>query len=323
MGGHLLHEILKTTDCEIVALRRKDSAMDLAPIDTRIRWIEAELNDVDILLHEIQKCEILVHAAGMLSVHDSDAQALHQANATGTHHMINLGLEAEIDRFVHVSTVASLGREKDGLVNEKDIFEIHPLTSAYAISKYQADQEAYRGMAEGLSINIIRPSLIMGSGHWAGGSDDIIRKVSRGIPYYPQGGTGMVDVRDAAAMIRMMAFSKQDKLDVICNGHNLTFQCLQSEIAHQLGIDPPKKSLPKWMEGVIWRVEKLRSWFSGKPTILSKSSITRANQKYFYSNLRSKEVFDFEYRPWQDTIRETIKNFEHFRQTGEKLLLPL
>jgi len=323
LGSHILQDLLQHSEVQIIALKRKSSSMDLVPDDSRITWMDANLDDVDILLPEIKKCSIVIHAAGMLSVHERDMDILQKINGKGTAHMINLAIEAKVDRFVHVSTVASLGREKDGLVTEDDFFEIHPLTSAYAKSKYSGDQEVYRGIAEGLSVNIIRPSLILGSGQWNGGSDSIIQNVNRGIPYYPGGGTGMVDVRDAAKMCRMMAFCEDDQLDIICNWHNLNFLEMQSEIAKNLGVSAPTKKLPNWIKGVIWRVEKVKSWLTGKPTILSQSSLERASNTYFYSNKKSKEVFQFEYRPWQSTIADSCEIFLEYQESGKKGRLPL
>ena len=296
--------------------------MDLVPEDGRIEWVEGSLNDIDDLEPLAQKCDILIHAAAALSMKQGELKRLKKINGAGTGHMVNLALLAGIKRLVYVSSVAALGREKEGLIREEDHFEEAPIVSDYARSKYEGDKEAYRGIAEGLSVNIIRPSLILGAGHWEEGSDAILHKIAKGMPYYPVGGTGAVDVRDVARMTIELAIAQEDGLDVICSGHNVSWKDLNGRLAEAIGVTPPEKPLSRWLEGVIWRIERLRSFF-GKNSIITKSSLERAGNTYFYDNSLGVKLFDFAYTPLETTTKDVGVAYRKYTSTGAKSRLPL
>ena len=77
--------------------------------------------------------------------------------------------------------------------------------SKYGQSKYLAEMEVWRGIAEGLNAVMVNPSIILGAGDWNSGSSAIFQSAYNNFPWYTKGSTGFVDVRDvASAMISLM-----------------------------------------------------------------------------------------------------------------------
>ena len=65
-----------------------------------------------------------------------------------------------------------------------------------AISKYRAEMEVHRGIAEGLEAVMVNPSLIMGAGRKGENTMQIADKLIAGrLPVLPSGATNVVDVR--------------------------------------------------------------------------------------------------------------------------------
>lgn len=323
LGSHFLNAILKFTDWKVKALRRPTSSMELAPDHERIQWVTGDLQDVTWLIAEMSECRNCVHAAGRLSVSSNESDMLKKANVRSTANIVNASLESSVQRFLHVSSVASLGREHAGLVNEKSEYVKHPLNTHYSDSKHAADLEVYRGEAEGLNVSLIRPSLILGSGHWEGGSDGVVKKAHTGVPFYPAGGTGLVDVRDVADMMIRMLQADDFSFDMIANGHNVSFLELQEKLATYLDRPGPKYELKNWMIPAIAMAEKVRSWLMGKKSIISIQSLKRSQMTYYYDNSRSADHLNFSYRELDDTLKACSEAFLSYKRTGSKSLLPV
>lgn len=318
LGSHILDLFLRSTDWKIKAFKRSESDLSLVPKSDRITWVEGDLMDTPWLIEEMKSCHCCLHAAGMLSVSRHNKSALKVANVKNTGSVVNAALEAGIERFLHISSVASLGREHEEVIDEKEYYEDHPANTNYSDTKHLGDLEVFRGEAEGLNVSLLRPSLILGSGHWKNGSDGVIKKAFAGVPFYPLGGTGVVDVRDVARLCLKMLKAKDFNFDLIANGHNVTFLQLQKALAIGLNRPAPRFKLRHWMIPLIAWTEKVRMWLIGKKSVVSRQSLYRSQRTYFYNNRLSKESLDMEYRPFKQTIEDCCEAYLKFRNTGEK-----
>ncbi|NJN77068.1 MAG: NAD-dependent epimerase/dehydratase family protein [Saprospiraceae bacterium] len=89
-----------------------------------------------------------------------------------------MALQNGVKRLLHVSSIAAIGRSKETPnVNEKVMFSRSPMNSKYAISKFQGEQEAWRGNAEGLEVVAVNPSVIIGSGFWEHGTNGFFNQI--------------------------------------------------------------------------------------------------------------------------------------------------
>ncbi len=70
------------------------------------------------------------------------------------------------------SSIATLGDLKDfeTIVTEETEWNPEKPHSDYAISKYGAEMEIWRGQQEGLQVAILNPGVILGPGFWEQGS---------------------------------------------------------------------------------------------------------------------------------------------------------
>ena len=58
----------------------------------------------------------------------------------------------------------------DGIIDESKQWKDHKQNTGYAISKYKAELEAYRGFHEGLNVLIVNPATVIGHSDWTRGS---------------------------------------------------------------------------------------------------------------------------------------------------------
>ncbi|MEL6846270.1 MAG: NAD-dependent epimerase/dehydratase family protein, partial [Bacteroidota bacterium] len=239
--------------------------------------------------------------------------------------VVNLALYHDIEKLLHVSSIAAIGKpQKGGKLNERSKWIRSNYNSDYAISKYLSEQEVWRGMAEGLKVAVVNPSVIIGSGYWHRGTCELFNRVWKGQKLYPIGTTGFVDVRDVARMMIQLMDGPWENERFLANGENLSYLSFFTEVAKAIQREAPTIKATPFLTGIAWRAETLRTRiFGGQPIVTQSMAHTTARQ-YFYDNQKSINELDFSYTPIESTIRETGQQFLEAKKRGAEFsILPV
>lgn len=312
LGAHLIQSLIQKGD-KVTALRRASSRMDLVKeFEAEVKWIEGDVNDVFSLEDAMEGVSQVYHVAGMVSFDPRDKEKLLKVNVEGTANVVNVALEKGIKKLVYVSSIAALGRKKNtNVINEDAEWEDSDLNSNYAISKFKAECEVWRGMAEGLKAVVINPSVIVGPGYWnEPGSSALFTKIWEGLPFYPDGVTGFVDVRDVTvAMIELMNSDITEERFVL-NGDNLSWKNFFGKVASELSKKAPTKTASPFAIEIAWRMEWIRSRITGKRPLITRETALSSSHKFYYDNSKIIEfVPDFVFTPLDNTIEDTAQSF--------------
>ena len=327
IGSYILRTLIKSGYKNISCLRRPGSEMNLVePIATQINWIDSTLSDTEILYDHLQSVDRIIHAAAIISFYSKDWKLMYKTNVEGTANLVNAALAASrIKKFVFVSSIAALGRRQNNqTINENSSWEENRLNTQYAITKYLAELEIWRGSEEGLPVVILNPSIVLGSGFWEEGSISIIKNIFDGLKYYPRGATGFVDVRDVAKAVEIVLRNDIVKERFIISCANKSFQEIFQQIAYHLHKNPPKTAVSPLMEKVIPWVSYFTTLFAKKDKIITRESIRNTSNNYIYLNEKSIQRLDMTYRPIETTIAETCTQFlESVSQHFKPAFLPI
>jgi nucleoside-diphosphate-sugar epimerase len=176
--------------------------------------------------------------------------------------------------------------------------------SDYAISKYGAEMEIWRGQQEGLKVVIVNPGVIFGAGFWEQGSGVFFTAVKKGFPFYTNGATGYVGVTDVVKI--MIQLMKSDiigeRFSVIAE--NLTFKKVIFDIAEKLKAKKPKTEAKPWMLAIAWRLDWFISTFFRTKRRLSKYNADSLLSAEFISNEKIKNALNFEFQSIEAVIQE-------------------
>jgi len=311
LGSYLLRYLIQQGNENITAVKRKNSPMDLVEeVKGKINWVDGDILDVPFLEEAMEGQEHVYHCAAVVSFHPRDRDRLYEINEKGTENVVNICLLHQVEKLIHVSSIAAIGRVKSGdRIDENVKWETSKLNSDYSVSKYLAEMQVWRGVAEGLNAAVVNPSLIMGSGFWDRGTAEMFGTMSKNFPFYPVGGTGMVDVRDVTRFMIELMNSDVSNERFILNAADITYQSLFSKIAESTGAKAPSWKINGLIREIAWRIEWLRSKLTGSNPLYSKANAVTTAQTFFYENKKSKEIFNFEYTPIDDTIQSTGKQF--------------
>ena len=326
VGSYLLRTLVADGYTKIRALRRSNSRMDLVQtIVDEVEWVEGDVLDIPFLEDAMKGVQQVYHCAAMISFDSRKFSQMRKVNIEGTANVVNAALYEGVEKFVHVSSIAAIGRAKSGMqITEKTKWERSKNNSQYSISKYQAEQEVWRGRAEGLRVAIVNPSVIMGAGFWSDGPLQFFKLVWNKFPFYTLGTTGVVDVRDVARFMVVLMESEVEGERFILNSSSVTYQEIMTIIAKNMDRRPPYWRVTPVIQGLSWRLEWLKSRLFGGQAFITKETARMTAQSYFYDNQKSCEQFNFEYIPVEKTLAESAHLFQQaVEKEFQPMLLPI
>ncbi len=299
LGSHLVKK-LTAQHKNIKALYRNEVPFT----DSNIEWIKGDLFDIVLLEETLHDVDEVYHCAGKVSFNPKEKKQVFKTNIEGTANIVNACLEAGVKKLLHVSSVSALGRIRENtIVNETMQWSEETSNSAYGESKYLAEMEVWRGIAEGLNAVIVNPTIILGAGDWNKGSSEIFRTIYKEFPYYAEGVTGFVDVKDVVeAMITLMNSNISAERFII-SAENISYKELFELIASTFHKKPPYKKITPFMASTIWRLEAVKSLFTGKAPFITKETAHTALAKVYFDNGKLlKTLPGFKYTPMRDAI---------------------
>jgi len=316
--GSYLTRLLVQKGWRVRALRRKSSNLTLlADVADKVEWMEADITDLGALEDAFEGVTHVCHCAAVVSFHPKDGGKMLKINVEGTKNIVNLCLDFEIKRLVHISSIAALGRTPNRPHLDENCKWIESKgNSRYALSKYGAEMEVQRGIAEGLSAAIVSPSVIVGSGNWEDGMAGFFKKIDEGLKFCPSGGSGFVDVRDVVRFIALLLESDISGERYILNSENLSHRQFFGMIAQELAVSPPPITVGPFLAEVAWRVEWLKEKILGTTPMATKESARASVTYYTYGNEKSRSVFGFEYLTMEQTVRDTAKQYLAAKREG-------
>jgi uncharacterized protein YbjT (DUF2867 family) len=172
VGEHLLRAALAAGH-EVRALTRTPRAKEAG-----ISWIEGALDRPDSLTRLVDGADAVIHIAGLIS---GSRAAFEEVNARGTNALIHAARDADVRRFVHISSLAA--RE--------------PGLSDYGWSKAEAERIV---TASGLDWTIVRPPAVFGPGDRE--TLELFRMAKRGlIALPPKGRFSVIHVEDLCGLL--------------------------------------------------------------------------------------------------------------------------
>lgn len=305
LGSHLLRALVQAGK-PVRALYRREIPVQLSDIRDKVEWVQGDVLDVFSLEEALPGVTQVYHAAATVSFQPGAAARMIHTNAEGTANVVNACLDAGVQKLLHVSSVAALGRSKTAApIDEKAEWEESKNNSAYAISKYRSEMEVWRGIAEGLNAVIVNPSIILGAGSWDDGSGALVKNAWKEFPYYTTGTNGFVDVQDVVKAMLLLMDSDIARKRFVVSAVNWSYLDLFTQLAQAMHKKPPHIAVKPWMAEMVWRMEKIKGSLSGRKPLVTKETARTAQLKVCYNNERLLKAFPgFAYKPMEQSLRE-------------------
>lgn len=260
MVGSALVRSLVADDERVRILIRPTSQLDLlGGASLYVDRAMGDITDPESLALAMEGVTRVYHCAALVD-DGRDVSAMHRVNVEGTRHVCDAALHAGVRKLVHVSSIAALGRTATGgTIDESQEWTPSPLNSDYARSKYDAELEVRRAVAEGLDACMVNPAIIFGEGRAGENTMQLVARARNGkLGLAPPGSTAIVDVLDVVdAMRAAMARGKPGERYVLA-GENLSWTELFGTLSSAFG-KPMPRTLPAWTVRAAGRAGSLAS----------------------------------------------------------------
>ena len=320
VGSHLLFELTKSQQ-KIRALYRSQKTVDKVKqifayytdsVDAqfdRIEWIQSDLNDLPKLAEAFKGVTHVYHCAALISFDPNDYYKLRETNISGTANIVNLSVINGIQKLCYVSSVATMGYDPVK-ITEETTWNPEDQQSVYAITKYEAEMEVWRGIQEGVPSVIVNPGVILGPGFFRSGSGGLFKRVYKGLRYVTEGVSGYVGVTDVIkGMVSLMNGDRKNERYIMV-AENLSFLDFTTLISNAFKLAPPKKIARKWMLSFAWRLDWLKHKLRGKKRLLTKNLSKTLRTKSYYSSDKFLEAeIGFKFSPISTVVSEVCQIF--------------
>ncbi len=311
VGLHLIKQ-LSEEEIPIRALYHSSIPKFLdGTIEKNIEWFQCDLLDIISLEIAFASITHVYHCAAIISYDKRLHEKMKEINIEGTANVVNFSIEKNIQKLIHVSSIAAVGKEVDGnVITEKTEWVKDGNTSAYSESKFFGEMEVFRGIGEGLNAAIINPAIILGEGNWDKSSSNLFKIVHAEFPYFTNGASAWVDVKDVVKAMILLMKSEINNQRFILSAGNFSFKEIFTMMAQSMNKKPPYKFAARWMTELVWRLTYIESIITGKVATISKETAHSAQQISNYDNSKFLKQFpDFKYEKIGITIDRIGKNF--------------
>ena len=272
----------------------------------KIEWIKADIIDVPSLEIAFKNVEYVYHCAALISFNPKDEDLLRKINIEGTANIVNFCVAKAVKKLCFVSSIAALGdiKENEKNINEETEWNPEKPHSDYAISKYGAEMEIWRGQQEGLNSVIINPGIILGPNIWEQGSGLLFKKIEKGFPFYTKGMTGFIAVSDVTKIAVELMKSEVINERFTLISENIVFRDLFNSIADALNVKRPTIYASPFLIEFFWRIDWFLSLIFRWNRKLNQATAKSSYSKNLYSNEKIINTLGTEFLDIHQYIKE-------------------
>tara|TARA_R110002050_G_scaffold94765_2_gene197212 strand:- start:69305 stop:70315 length:1011 start_codon:yes stop_codon:yes gene_type:complete len=314
VGAHLLYKLASNNE-KVKAIYRSTHKLDnvknvfstytkdYESLFNSIEWIQADISDIPSLIEAFNNVSYVYHCAAFVSFEPDKYQLLRQTNIEGTANIVNLCISNSIKKLCYVSSIATIGSTLNNApITEKTKWNPEVDNSVYAITKYGAEMEVWRGTQEGLNTVIVNPGVILGAGIWRYGSGSLFKKAYKGLKHYSSGTIGLIAIDDVISI--MIQLLKSDIINerFILVAENWTYKQFLETLAKSVDANIPKKMASKGLLKIAWKLDWLKSKVTGKRRELTKQIVYSLSSETNYSSNKIKTALNYTFKDVNKSI---------------------
>jgi dihydroflavonol-4-reductase len=281
--------------------------------DAQIEHAIGDITQPQSLEDAMQGIEVVFHAAAQLGT-PLDISIQYQVTVAGTRNVLQSAGEAGVRRVVHTSSVAALGipdalptKGSPPLLDEHHTWNYRPAWWRYGHTKYLAELEVQKAVAQGLDAVIVNPAIVLGAGDLNRVSGEIILQVARGqVTVVVSGGLNAVHIEDVvrghlAALERGRTGERY-----ILGGENLSLEEFLSQVAEITQVEAPRVLLPA---GLVRSFAGPAAWLSAQLGLpIGEQLLRLAGYYLYYDTRKARQELGWEAsRSVKDAIRDGYK----------------
>ncbi len=231
------------------AFHRSNSNLELLQ-GLDVEPIVGDLADINSLINAAHGIDVIFHCAAQLG-QTPDSNIMITATVNGTRNVLQAALANGVQRVIHTSSIAALGipphrrSTQFYFLDETHSWNYRSEWWMYGHTKYLAELEVQKAVAQGLDVVIVNPTIVLGAGdiHRVSGSV-VIFLAKHTLPVAVEGGANIVHITDVVdGHLAALNFGKTAHRYIL-GGENLSHFDFLSRVAKVVQSSPPKWIIP-------------------------------------------------------------------------------
>jgi dihydroflavonol-4-reductase len=294
---------------EVKALIYRDiKGLELLPME----YIWGDVMVEDDLIPLCTGCECVINLAAYISLRKTDPVCW-DVNVTGSKNLIRVARKTGVRRIIHFSSIHAFEQQPfDQILDEsRDLCLDSPVS--YNKSKAWGQKIMMESSANDLEIVVLNPTAIIGPNDYTPSllGQALIRFYKGQNPGLIQGGYNWVDVRDVCMSAINALHAGAGGECYLIGGSWQSLKNVAAEIEKQGGYAVPKIEIPILVAQISAPILNLQAVMRKKTPLYTYVSLdTLKNSHRNISCEKAKTVLKSNFRPFHETIRDTMRWFQ-------------
>lgn len=261
-GSHLV-KALEQQGHNVVGLVRKTSNLS-GLSNCNLQFVYGDITDKNALSTAMQGVDTVFHTAAYVELGIVDEAKMARVNVEGTRAILEVAQATGVSKVVYCSTIGVFGDTKGAIINETFQRTQTDFSSAYDITKYEAQQLVDQFAAQGLPVVSILPSGIFGADDPHFGP--VMQQFFKGGLKLWAGGdriTGIVHVDDLVAAMILAAEKGSLGNYYIISAGDLTTREMFNILSKASGVPVPReapKALVRLVGNILDPIGRMLKW---------------------------------------------------------------
>ena len=302
IGGVLIRRLV-AGGCEVKALARSDRSAE-AVAELGADPVRGDLDHLASMTAGADGCETAFHLAAVVAQW-GDPEEFRRGNVDGTRNALEACAGAGVRRFVHCGTEAAI-LAGEPLVNADETAPLRPDSPAlYSSTKAQAERLVRDASRDGFETVVLRPRLVWGVGDTTL-LPEMIAATEAGRFAWVGGGTHRTSITHVDNVVEGLLLAAErggpGEAYFVTDGEPVVFREFISAMLRARGVEPPERTVPTAIAGVLarggelaWRILPLPGeppltrfafWFASQECTLDDS---KARRELGYTPVTSRE----------------------------------
>lgn len=294
LGSALVTELVRQQ--QPVRILARDEAKARAQFGDGVTLISGDITDQKAVRQAVEGATCIYHLVGRLYHPSVPVELYSETHVEGTRILLEACQgQAQLQRFVHCSTTGVLG-----VTGKTPAAEDAPFapTNPYEATKLAAERLALKAYREqGIPVSVIRPGLVYGPGdlHLLG----FFSSIKKGLFRVIDGGHALLHPIYIDDMTTAFLLAAQ-RPEAIGHCYNIAgerpvpIRELATTIAHSLGKELPKGSIPLWLANLASDIFALLPGFQGERAPLTRSRVKFLTHSRVYDCRRAHKELGFQ-----------------------------
>ncbi len=306
LGRHLIPALCRAGHSVKILTRQPEEHPWLARYP-RVHIVQGDLAQGDLLRDAVVGCRYVIHAGGYFRFW-GDEQTFMETNALGTENMLAAAQHAQIEKFIHISSVAVIGQpDPTNIIDET--YPPHPV-EPYQSSKLQGEQAGLRYHHDhGLPVIVLRPGAFYGPlGEYAF-NRLFFRDPMRGIIMQMDGGRYInfpAYIGDVAqAILQALDKGRVGEVYHIC-GDWISHKDVFDIVCEEANLPWPRPPIPGWLGIMTSRFLEIIALITGREPFWPINMRSYVYNNWRISNEKARRELGFEPTSFREGARCTI-----------------